>query len=71
MVVLLHIVRARVHLSSKRFNVTAKADSLFLLSLSLGRHCRRVGLLSIQDVSYLYVTLGTVLDYKGDSVTNT
>ena len=67
----MHVVRARVHLSSKRFNVMAKADSLFLLSLSLSRHCRRVGLLSIQDVSYLYVVLGTVLDYKGDSVTNT
>jgi len=70
-VVLLHIIRARVHLSSKGFNVTAKADSLFLLSLSLSRHYRRVGLLSIQDVSYLYVMLRTVLDYKGDSVTNT
>ena len=69
--VLLHTIRVRVYLSSKRFNVTTKADSLFLLSLSLSRHYRRVGLLSIQDVSYLYVTLGTALDYKGDSVTNT
>ena len=69
--VLLHIVRVRVYLSSKGFNVIAKADSLFLLSLSLSRHCKRVSLLSIQDISYLYVMLGTVLDYKGDSVTNT